>query len=59
MKEFEIHVYASYTTDGGSKHWNSFKEYVTANTEAEAKRQIKAELKADGYRNITLDAIEA
>lgn len=59
MKEYEIHVSASYTTSGGSKEWNAFTEYVNANTKAEAKRILKAELKADGYRNITMDAIEA
>ena len=59
MKEYEIHVSASYTTSGGSKEWNCFKEYVRANSAAEAKRILKAELKADGYRNITMDAIEA
>ena len=59
MKEYEIYVSASYTTSGGSKEWNCFKEYVSANSAAEAKRILKAELKADGYRNITMDAIEA
>ena len=32
MKEYEIHVSASYTTSGGSKEWNAFTEYVNANT---------------------------
>ena len=62
MKEYEIHVSASYTTSGGSKEWNCFKEYVSADSAdsaAEAKRNLKAELKADGYHNITMDAIEA
>lgn len=58
MKEFEIQVYASYTTDGGSKHYNCFKEYVNAPTTAEAKRTLRAELKADGYKNIKMNAIE-
>ena len=59
MKEYEIHVSASYTTDGGSKEWNCFKEYRTAKNEAEAKKNLRAELRAEGYHNIILDAIEA
>ena len=59
MKEYEIHVSASYRTDGGSKEWSYFKEYINANTAAEAKRILKAQLKEDGYHNITLAAIEA
>ena len=59
MKEYEIHVSASYVTDGGSKEWNTFTEYVEAKSAAEAKRILAAELKAEGYHNITMDAIEA
>lgn len=59
MKEYEIYVSASYTTSGGSKEWNAFTEYVSANSAAEAKRILKAELKAEGYKNVTMDAIEA
>ena len=59
MKEYEIHVSASYVTDGGSKEWNAFTKYVEAKSAAEAKRILKAELKAEGYKNITMDAIEA
>lgn len=58
MKEYEIHVCASYRTDGGSKEWNCFKEYVNADTAAEAKRILKAQLKEEGYHNITMAAIE-
>lgn len=58
MKEYEIHVSASYITSGGSKEWNCFKEYVNAPTSAEAKKILRAELKAEGYKNITMDAIE-
>ena len=32
MKEYEIHVSASYTTSGGSKEWNAFTEYVNVNS---------------------------
>ena len=42
MKEYEIHISASYNTDGGTKEWNCFTEYVNANSEAEAKRIKKA-----------------
>ena len=59
MKEYEIHVSASYVTDGGRKEWNAFTEYVEAKSAAEANRILKAELKAEGYHNITMDAIEA
>ena len=59
MKEYEIHVGASYTTSGGSKEWNAFTEYLEAASAAEAKRILKAQLKADGYHNITMKAIEA
>ena len=58
MKEYEIHVCASYITSGGTKEWNCFKEYVFANTAAEAKKVLKTTLKADGYKNITMEAIE-
>ena len=57
MKPFEIKVYASYITDGGTKEWNAFKEYVTAKNENEAKKTLRAKLKADGYHNITLDDV--
>ena len=56
MKEYEIFVSASYVTDGSSKEWNAFTEYVKAKNAAEAKRLLKAELKADGYKNIKMDA---
>lgn len=59
MKEYEIHVSASCVTDGGSKEWNAFTEYAEAKSAAEAKRILAAELKAEGYRNITMDAIGA
>lgn len=58
MKEYEIHVCASYKTDGGTKEWNCFREYVNADTAAEAKRILKAQLKEEGYHNITMAAIE-
>ena len=59
MKEYEIHVSASYTTSGGTKEWNCFTEYVTAKSPAEARKILRAELRAEGYHNITMDAIEA
>ena len=54
MQEYEIHVFASYITSGGSKEWNAFKEYITAKSPAEARKLLKAELKAEGYHNITM-----
>ena len=48
-----------HTTSGGSKEWNAFTEYVNANSAAEAKRILRAELKAEGYHSITMDAIGA
>ena len=59
MTEYEIHVSARYTTDGGSKEWTVFTEYVNAASAGEAKRILKAELKAEGYHNITMKAIKA
>lgn len=59
MKEYELHISASYLTSGGSKEWICFTEYRTANSATEAKRNMRAELRADGYRNITIDALEA
>ena len=58
MKEFEIFVSASYMVNE-HKEWNCFHEYVTAKTEAEAKRKLKAELKKDGYIDIELSDIIA
>lgn len=59
MKEYEIHVSASYKTDGGSKEWNCFKEYVTAGSEAEAKRILRKQLREEGYHDIEMEAVEA
>ena len=59
MKEYELHISASYLTSGGSGEWTCFTEYRTANSDAEAERIIRAELKSDGYRNITIDTLEA
>lgn len=58
MKEYELHISASYLTSGGSKEWTCFTEYRMANSAAEAKRNMRAELRADGYRNITINALE-
>ena len=59
MREYEIHVSASYKTSGGTIEWNCFTEYVEAESAAAAKAQLRAELKRQGYRNIRMDAIEA
>ena len=59
MKEYEIHSTATYATDGGTTEGSYFVEYVTAKSMAEAKRILRTELKAAGYKNIKLDAIEA
>ncbi|MDO4812389.1 MAG: hypothetical protein Q3995_02575 [Eubacteriales bacterium] len=59
MKEYELHISANYKTDGGSKEGSYFVEYVTAKSMTEAKQILRAELKAAGYRNIKIDAIEA
>ena len=57
MKTYEIHISASYIA-AGSRHYNSFKEYREAKSAAEAKKNLKAELRAEGYRNIEMEAIE-
>ena len=59
MKEYEIHTTATYTTDGGTTEGSYFVEYITAKNMAEAKQILRAALKAAGYKNIKLDAIEA
>ena len=59
MKEYEIHTTATYTTDGGTTEGSYFVEYVTAKNMAEAKHLLRSELKAVGYKNIKMDAIEA
>ena len=59
MKEYETHTTATYTTDGGTTEGSYFVEYVTAKNMAEAKRTLRSELKAVGYKNIKMDAIEA
>ena len=51
MREYEIHVSASYTTDGGTKEWNAFTEYVNAKSPVEARKLLRAQLKAEGYHN--------
>lgn len=55
MKTFEIFVCASYITDGGSKESNCFKEYIEAKNAAGAKKNLRAQLKADGYVCIEMD----
>ena len=59
MKEYEIRTTATYTTDGGTTEGSYFVEYVTAKNMVEAKRILRAELKAAGYKNIKPNAIEA
>ena len=54
MREYEIHVSASYMTDGGTKEWNAFTEYVNAKSPAEARKLLRAQLKAEGYHNIPM-----
>lgn len=54
MREYEIHVSASYTTDGGTKEWNAFTEYVNAKNPVEARKLLRARLRAEGYHNITM-----
>ena len=59
MKEYEIHTTATYSTDGGTTEGSYFVEYATAKNMAEAKRILRAELQAAGYKKIKLDVIEA
>ena len=58
MKEYEIHTTATYSTDGGTTEGSYFVEYVTAKNMVEAKRILRAELQAAGYKNIKLYVIE-
>ena len=50
---------ATHSTDGGTTEGGYFVEYVTAKNMVEAKRILRAELQAAGYKNIKLDVIEA
>ena len=59
MKEYEIHTTATYSTDGGTTEGSYFVEYIIAKNMAEAKRILRAELKATGYKNIKMEATEA
>ncbi|MGI6014314.1 MAG: hypothetical protein ACOX7K_08590 [Oscillospiraceae bacterium] len=59
MKEYEIHISASYITSGGSEEWTYVTEHVMACSAEEAKQIKLNELKTDGYSNITMDIIEA
>ena len=59
MVEYEIHISASYMTDGGTEEGGYFVEYVIAENAAEAEQIKTAELKAAGYYNIEMDTIEA
>lgn len=59
MKEFEMFVYASYVTDGGSKEWNCFHWYETAENAKEAVKMARAELKEEGYKNIEISDVIA
>lgn len=58
MKEYEIHACVSYVS-GGTRYRDCYLEYVNANSEAEAKKIYKAQLKADGIRLESADIIEA
>lgn len=61
MKIYEIHVSASYITDGADhKAWNCFKEYVKAENAEDAQRILESSLYEEGYIDIEMDeAIEA
>ena len=58
MKEYEIHVSVTYTSQGGTKEYDSFMEYVSAKNAAEAKKIVRATLKAEGFKVLTMEAIE-
>lgn len=63
MKKFEIHVSASYISGGVeywnafTEYWNAFTEYVEAANKTEAKKNLRAELREDGYKKIEMDAL--
>ena len=54
MKEYEIFVSVSYMVNENEKY-NCFKEYVEAKSATEAKKILRAQLKAEGYKKITMD----
>ena len=57
MKEYEIHASVTYTSQGGTQEYDSFLEYVTAKNASEAKKILRADLKADGFTTLNMDAI--
>ncbi len=57
MDEYEVHVSASYTSQGGSKEWTYFKVYTEARSKAAAEKMVKEQLK-EHYKNIRAEAIK-
>lgn len=54
MKKYEIFVSASYMVNE-HEEYNCFKEYIEANNATEAKKVLKAQLKVNGYKKISMD----
>ena len=59
MKEYEIHVSVSYTSQGGTREYDCYLEYVKAHDAAEAKKILRAGLNAGGYEVLNMEAIES
>ena len=59
MKEYELHISASYISSGGAEEGSYFVEYVMALSAEEAQKLKRDELAAGGYYNISIDTIEA
>lgn len=59
MKEYEIHVSVTYTSQGGTKEYDYFMKYVFAKNATEAKKIVRTALKADGFKTLNMDAVES
>lgn len=59
MKNYEIHAFVSYTTEGGTRCHDCYLDYVTAKNETEARKIYREELKADGIRLVRAEILEA
>lgn len=55
MKEYELHVSVSYVTDGGSKQYDSYLEYVNANTMRDAKKIVRDQFRACGIKILSME----
>lgn len=56
MKEYEVHSFVTYISEGGTQEYDCYLDYVEASTKAEAKKAIRAQYKAMGVKVISMEA---